>query len=156
MAACRGRKRWAACPGRKRRVAELKRSVPVLLRLNVLLDILANFTLFATDKKQRRVKIVCRYQQYDGANRIVQRVMAGAPKKGLIWHFQGSGKSLLMVFAAEKPRMQPSLRNPTVIIAVDRIDLDAEISATFHAADIPNLVKAETRGTGATAAPGQP
>ena len=126
-------------------LAELKRSVPALLRPNVLLDILANFTLFATDKKQRRLKIVCRYQQYDGANRIVQRVMAGAPKKGLIWHFQGSGKSLLMVFAAQKLRMQPSLRNPTVIIAVDRIDLDAQISATFHAADIPNLVKAETR-----------
>ncbi len=126
-------------------LAELKRSVPALLRPNVLLDILANFTLFATDKKQRRLKIVCRYQQYDGANRIVQRVLAGAPKKGLIWHFQGSGKSLLMVFAAQKLRMQPSLRNPTVIIAVDRIDLDAQISATFHAADIPNLVKAETR-----------
>ncbi len=50
-----------------------------------------------------------------------------------------------MVFAAQKLRMQPDLKNPTVIIAVDRIDLDAQISATFHASDIPNLVKAETR-----------
>jgi type I restriction enzyme R subunit len=41
--------------------------------------------------------------------------------------------------------MQPGLLNPTVIIAVDRIELDAQISATFHASDIPNLVKAETR-----------
>jgi type I restriction enzyme R subunit len=116
-----------------------------LVRPAVLLDILANFTLFATDKKKRRLKIVCRYQQYTAANRIVQRVLAGAPRQGLIWHFQGSGKSLLMVFAAQKLRMQPSLRNPTVIIAVDRIDLDVQISAAFHAADIPNLVKAETR-----------
>ncbi|MFO7632498.1 MAG: HsdR family type I site-specific deoxyribonuclease, partial [Caldilinea sp.] len=69
----------------------------------------------------------------------------GSPKKGLIWHFQGSGKSLLMVFAAQKLRMQPGLKNPTIIIAVDRIDLDVQISATFHATDIPNLVKAETR-----------
>ena len=115
-----------------------------LLRPNVVLDILANFTLFATDKKKRRLKIVCRYQQYEGANKIVQRVLAGAPKKGLIWHFQGSGKSLLMVFAAQKLRLQPALRNPTVLIVVDRIDLDAQISATFHASDIPNLVKAES------------
>jgi type I restriction enzyme R subunit len=58
-------------------------------------------------------------------------VVAGQPKKGLIWHFQGSGKSLLMVFAAQKMRLEVELRNPTVLIVVDRIDLDAQISATF-------------------------
>ncbi len=125
--------------------AGLKAAVHGLLRPAVLLDILAHFTLFATDKKKRRIKVVCRYQQYEGANLIVQRVVAGRPKKGLIWHFQGSGKSLLMVFAAQKLRQQPALRNPAVLIVVDRIDLDAQISATFHASDIPNLVKAETR-----------
>jgi type I restriction enzyme R subunit len=111
----------------------------------VVLDILAHFTLFATDKKKHRAKVVCRYQQYEAANLIVQRVLAGSPKKGLLWHFQGSGKSLLMVFAAQKLRMQPALGNPTVIIVVDRIDLDAQISSTFHASDVPNLVQAETR-----------
>ena len=124
---------------------DIRQAINGLLRPQVLLDILANFTLFATDQKKRRLKIVCRYQQYDAANRIVDRVLAGYPKKGLIWHFQGSGKSLLMVFAAQKLRMQRGLLNPTVIIAVDRIDLDAQIGATFHASDIPNLVKAETR-----------
>ena len=116
-----------------------------LLRPAVVLDILAHFTLFATDKKKRRIKVVCRYQQYEAANLIVQRVLAGKPRKGLIWHFQGSGKSLLMVFAAQKLRLQPELGNPTVIIVVDRIDLDTQISSTFHASDVPNLVKAETR-----------
>jgi type I restriction enzyme R subunit len=67
-----------------------------------------HFTLFATDKKKRRIKIVCRYQQYEAANLIVQRVLAGKPRKGLIWHFQGSGKSLLMVFAAQKLRCSRS------------------------------------------------
>jgi type I restriction enzyme R subunit len=123
----------------------IQQSVSSILRPHIILDILANFTLFATDKKKRRLKIVCRYQQYDGANKIVQRVLAGTPRKGLIWHFQGSGKSLLMVFAAQKMRMNPDLRNPTVLIIVDRIDLDVQISATFHASDIPNLVKAESR-----------
>jgi len=126
-------------------IKQLAESIPNLLRPNLLLDILANFTLFATDKKKRRLKIICRYQQYEGANKIVQRVLEGKTKKGLIWHFQGSGKSLLMVFAAQKLRMAGALRNPTVIIVVDRLDLDAQISATFHASDIPNLVKAETR-----------
>jgi type I restriction enzyme R subunit len=120
-------------------------AVTGLLRPAVVLDILANFTLFATDKKKRRIKIVCRYQQYEAVNLIVRRVLLGKPRKGLIWHFQGSGKSLLMVFAAQKLRLQPELGNPTVIIVVDRIDLDAQISSTFHASDVPNLVKAETR-----------
>ncbi|MET0793117.1 MAG: type I restriction endonuclease, partial [Polyangiaceae bacterium] len=126
-------------------LGEVKKAVHGLLQPRVLLDILANFTLFATDKKKRRLKIVARYQQFEGANLIVQRVLDGKPRKGLLWHFQGSGKSLLMVFAAQKLRMQRELGNPAVIIVVDRIDLDAQISATFHASDIPNLVKAETR-----------
>lgn len=126
-------------------LGEVQRSVRSLFQPAVLLDILANFTLFATDSKKRRVKIICRYQQYEGANKIVERVLAGKPRKGLLWHFQGSGKSLLMVFAAQKLRTQPVLKNPTVLIIVDRIDLDAQISATFHSSDIPNLVKADSR-----------
>ena len=126
-------------------LSQLAATIPSLLRPNVILDILAHFSIFATDKQKRRHKIVCRYQQYEGGNLIVQRVLAGYPRKGLIWHFQGSGKSLLMVFAAQKMRLQAALRNPTVLIVVDRLDLDAQISATFHASDIPNLVKAETR-----------
>lgn len=126
-------------------LAGLQAAVTGLLKPAVLLDILNHFTLFATDKKKRRIKVVCRYQQYEAVNLIVQRVVAGKPRKGLIWHFQGSGKSLLMVFAAQKLRLQTALGNPTVIIVVDRIDLDAQISSTFHASDVPNLVKAETR-----------
>ena len=76
---------------------------------------------------------------------MVDRVVKGQPKKGLIWHFQGSGKSLLMVFAAQKLRMHKALKNPTVMIVVDRIDLDTQITATFNAADIPNMVGATTR-----------
>lgn len=132
----------AAAPGT---LAGVKAAVTGLLTPKVVLDILAHFTLYATDKKKRRIKVVCRYQQYEAVNLIVARVLAGHPRKGLIWHFQGSGKSLLMVFAAQKLRLQPALGNPTVLIIVDRIDLDAQISSTFHASDVPNLVKAETR-----------
>jgi len=123
----------------------VQRAVRDMLRPEVVLDILQNFTLFATDKKHRRIKIICRYQQYEAANLMVARVVKGYPKKGLIWHFQGSGKSLLMVFAAQKLRMHRKLGNPTVMIVVDRIDLDTQITATFNAADIPNMVGATTR-----------
>lgn len=110
-----------------------------LLHPKRLLDILQNFVLYSTDKKKRRIKVVCRYQQYEGANKIVERVKEGRLKKGLIWHFQGSGKSLLMVFAAQKLRRMAELKSPTVIILVDRTDLDTQISGTFNAADVANV-----------------
>ena len=124
---------------------QIDNAVSSMLRPHILLDLLADFTAYATDKKKRRIKIIARYQQYDGVNKIVERVVAGHPKKGLIWHFQGSGKSLLMLFAARKLRLHPALKNPTVMIVVDRIDLDTQISSTFYAADTPNLVKADSR-----------
>jgi type I restriction enzyme R subunit len=123
----------------------VRSTVERLLRPGVVLDILQNFTLFATDKKHRRIKVICRYQQYETTNKIVARVVAGYPKKGLIWHFQGSGKSLLMVFASQKLRMHPRLGNPTVMIVVDRIDLDTQITATFNAADVANMVGVSDR-----------
>jgi type I restriction enzyme R subunit len=126
-------------------LADVRRTVASMLRPKVVLDILQSFTVFATDKKHRRIKIICRYQQYFTTNQIVERVVKGYPKKGLIWHFQGSGKTLLMVFAAQKLRLHPQLGNPTVIIVVDRIDLDTQITATFNAADVPNMVGVATR-----------
>jgi type I restriction enzyme R subunit len=126
-------------------LADVRKTVDSLMRPGVVLDILQNFTLFATDKKHRRIKVICRYQQYETTNKMIARVVAGYPKKGLIWHFQGSGKSLLMVFAAQKLRMHPRLGNPTVLIVVDRIDLDTQITATFNAADVPNMVGVSDR-----------
>ena len=116
-----------------------------MIKPDQIMDIFRFFTLFATDKKFRKYKVICRYQQYEGANCIVNRVLDGQPKKGLIWHFQGSGKSLLMVFAAQKLRMMPELKSPTVAIVLDRIDLDMQMTATFDASDVPNLVKAEDK-----------
>ncbi|HHA2607231.1 type I restriction endonuclease subunit R [Stenotrophomonas maltophilia] len=131
--------------GQHHPLKSLKLSAESMLRPHVVLDILGSFTLFATNRKKQRIKIICRYQQFEAANKIVERVLAGYPRKGLIWHFQGSGKSLLMVFAAQKLRMHAGLKNPTVLIVVDRIDLDSQITGTFIGADIPNLEKADSR-----------
>lgn len=126
-------------------LADVQTSLSDMITPQKVMDIFQFFTMFATDKKYRKYKIICRYQQYEGANLIVERVLAGYPKKGLIWHFQGSGKSLLMVFAAQKLRMMPELKNPTVVIVDDRIDLETQITATFNASDIPNLASASTK-----------
>lgn len=120
-------------------LGEIGKELSDLLHPKRLLDILQNFSLFTTNKKKQRIKIIPRYQQYEGANKIVERVKEGRVKKGLIWHFQGSGKSLLMVFAAQKLRREPELKSPTVIVLVDRTDLDTQISGTFNASDVPNV-----------------
>lgn len=120
-------------------LGEVGKELADLLSPARLLDIMQNFSLFSTNKQKRRIKIIPRFQQYEGANKIVERVKEGKVKKGLIWHFQGSGKSFLMVFAAQKLRKSPELKSPTVVVLVDRIDLDTQISGIFDAADVSNV-----------------
>ena len=115
-----------------------------LLAPERVLDIYRYYTVFTGGSGGRKIKIVCRYQQYLGGEAIVQRVLgtyrAGSgPRKGLIWHFQGSGKSWLMVFAAQKLRRQNELKAPTVVIVDDRIDLEDQITGDFTRAEIPNV-----------------
>ncbi|MFG1847184.1 type I restriction endonuclease subunit R [Micromonospora carbonacea] len=126
-------------------LAAVREAVKGVLNPAAVLDFLRFFTVFATDKKHRKIKIIARFQQFQATNLIVGRVLHGQVKQGLIWHFQGSGKSLLMVFTAQKLRATAGLTNPTVIIVVDRIDLDTQITGTFNASDVPNLVSTDSR-----------
>jgi type I restriction enzyme, R subunit len=109
-----------------------------------LLDLLAHFTVFETDPETgRKIKKVCRYHQFHAVNKAVQRVAQGEHRKGLIWHTQGSGKSLTMVFLALKLKTHltldaPTLANPNILVLTDRIDLDNQISKTFVACGLPN------------------
>ena len=120
-------------------LGEVGKELTNLLSPERLLDIMCNFSLFTSNGKKQRIKIIPRFQQYEGANKIVQRVIDGQIKKGLIWHFQGSGKSLLMVFAAQKLRREAALKSPTVIVLVDRTDLDTQITGIFSASDVANV-----------------
>lgn len=126
-------------------LAAVQEAVGGVLTPAAVLDFLRFFTVFATDSKHRKIKIIARYQQFQAANLIVDRALLGQVKQGLVWHFQGSGKSLLMVFTALKLRAMAGLTNPTVLIVVDRLDLDTQITATFHAADVPGLVSTDSR-----------
>ena len=126
--------------------------VPVrgLLRLAPchVLDVLQHFVVFET-KKGRTIKKVARYQQFEAVNDILDRVLSlvGKPvtaqdRTGLVWHTQGSGKSLTMVFAAYKLTRSATLDNPTVLIVVDRRDLKTQIADDFDACDFPGVRKA--------------
>ncbi|MDI5979272.1 type I restriction endonuclease subunit R [Amycolatopsis magusensis] len=126
-------------------LATVREAVDGVLNPGAVLEFLQYFTVFATDKNHRKIKIVARFQQFQASNLIVDRVLHGRVKQGLIWHFQGSGKSLLMVFTALKLRATAGLTNPTVLIVVDRIDLDTQITATFNASEVPNLVSTDSR-----------
>ena len=121
-----------------------------LLRLKPahLLDFLQHFVVFET-KKGTTTKKIARYQQFEAVNELVDRTvsLAGKPvqaqdRTGLIWHTQGSGKSLTMIFAGQKLRRHPALDNPTVLIVVDRRDLKTQLSDDFDACDYPNVEKA--------------
>lgn len=125
---------------------ELDMSLYALLLPERLLDMIQNFMVFEHDPKTKHItKKICRYQQYRAANKIVDRVVEGQKKKGLIWHTQGSGKSLTMFFTAWKLRFAKELKNPKVFILVDRIDLDDQIYGTFVNCGGKNVIRATSR-----------
>lgn len=142
---------WFADENRNHGMLEdVKYNFKHLLSPERVIDIYRYYTVFSANSSGHKIKIVCRYQQYLGGEAIVQRVLntfrAGeGPKKGLIWHFQGSGKSWLMVFAAQKLRKQNELKAPTVVIVDDRIDLEDQITGDFTRAEIPNIESAKDK-----------
>ena len=128
----------------------LETPVNGLLRLKPahVLDFLQHFVVFETKRGKTRKKIA-RYHQFEAVNELVDRTveLVGQPvaaqdRTGLIWHTQGSGKTLTMVFAGQKLRRHPALDNPTVLIVVDRRDLKTQLSDDFDACDYPNVEKA--------------
>lgn len=118
---------------------QLEMTLTSLLEKERLLDIIKNFIIFE-QTKDGRIKKMARYQQLRATNKIVERVQEGQKKRGLIWHTQGSGKSLTMFFTAWKLRFDKSLKNPKVFVLVDRIDLDNQIYDSFINAGGKNVI----------------
>ena len=103
-----------------------------LLRPERLLEIAFRFVVFdGGDKK------VARYQQYFAVHDIMERVLEfdpdGARKGGVVWHTQGSGKSLTMVMLAKAIALCDDIPNPRVVLVTDRVDLDDQIKGNFKA-----------------------
>ncbi len=104
-----------------------------MLNKEILIDILKHFTLFMEIKKGVEVKVVARYNQYRAVGKIIRGLREGntpMEKGGVVWHTQGSGKSLTMVFLIRKLRSQDDLKDLKVIFIVDRLDLEEQLSET--------------------------
>lgn len=105
-----------------------------------LLDIIQNFIVFERDDKDdtKFVKKVAAYHQYWVVNKSLQSTLRasgeqGDQRAGVVWHTQGSGKSLSMVFYTGKMMRSRELSNPTVVVVTDRNDLDGQLFGTFSA-----------------------
>ncbi len=119
-----------------------------LLEPGRLLDLIAHYVVFEKTESGT-IKKICRYQQFRAVNRIVERVLDGKHRQGLIWHTQGSGKSLTMVFAALKLKthrtiQSEALTNPNILVLTDRVDLHTQISGTFVACGLQNPTPVES------------
>ena len=104
-----------------------------MLNKEILIDLLKHFTLFIEIKKGVEVKIVARYNQYRAVGKIIKNYREGKTpmeKSGVVWHTQGSGKSLTMVFLIRKLRSLDDLKDLKIIFIVDRIDLEVQLSET--------------------------
>lgn len=100
------------------------------------LELVTHYVLFET-RDGKTLKKLPRYQQWRAVRKTVQRLTATKPMGGVIWHTQGSGKSLTMALLARLLRAESNgLDNPTVLVLTDRRDLDKQIFDTFHAVGI--------------------
>ena len=122
----------------KAAISEQERLIAGLLAPAHLLDVVQHFMLFMQTSGQT-IKTVCRYQQYRAVNRAIARLKTGQTRLqhgehdqrgGIIWHTQGSGKSLTMVFLVRKMRADAELRRFKVIVVTDRKDLQGQLSVT--------------------------
>ncbi|MBQ8968277.1 MAG: HsdR family type I site-specific deoxyribonuclease [Bacteroidaceae bacterium] len=116
---------------------QMKFGIIGLLQPERVLDFLQHFIVFERED-EKIIKKVARYQQLRAANKIVERVAHTDKKQGVIWHTQGSGKSLTMLYTAYKLRREMSLNDPTIYIVVDRKELKDQMGDTFLDCVFPN------------------
>lgn len=108
------------------------------------LDLIQNFILFEP-VDGRLIKKVARYQQYRAVNKVIERLKGGTTRKeksGVVWHTQGSGKSLTMVMLAVKMRRDPELQQYKLVFVTDRTQLDSQLSSTFRDAQSETVYNA--------------
>jgi putative type I restriction enzyme HindVIIP R protein len=115
---------------------ELQSLLNGLMQPEDLLDYIRYFVLFERDSSGKTIKKIAAYHQYYGVNEAVDSTLFATSEKGdrrigVMWHTQGSGKSISMLFYAGKLLAQPELKNPTIVVVTDRNDLDGQLFQTF-------------------------
>ncbi len=139
---------WKSIDGKTdaaKNISQIETVINGMLNKKTLLDLIQNFIVFEKTKKEdaitkitqvETIKKVAAYHQYYAVNKAIESVIKASSEKGdhkggVIWHTQGSGKSLSMVFTAAK--IVKSLNNPTILVITDRNDLDGQLFDTFAA-----------------------
>lgn len=123
---------WKLEDAKERKLNAQQALVEGMLHPEQLLDITKNFTLFM-GAAGKQVKVICRYQQYRAVNKILARMHqgeTGLERSGVVWHTQGSGKSLTMVFLVRKLRTDKALHQYKVLMVNDRRDLEDQLGRT--------------------------
>lgn len=115
---------------------ELQSLLNGLMKPEDLLDYIRYFVLFERNSSGKTIKKIAAYHQYYGVNEAVASTIRATSEKGdhrigVMWHTQGSGKSISMLFYAGKLLAQPELKNPTIVVVTDRNDLDGQLFQTF-------------------------
>jgi type I restriction enzyme, R subunit len=113
-----------------------QRLVAGMLDRDNLLEIITNFTLFSTNDKGETIKIVGRYQQFRAVKKAIDRLITKTTpreRSGIIWHTQGSGKSLTMMFMVRAMYRHPNLSQWKVVFVTDRTQLETQLSETGQA-----------------------
>lgn len=109
-----------------RQVTKQDRDIISLFEKERFLELIKDFIIFEAGKKK-----ICRYQQYFAVKAMLERIKHDK-KGGVVWHTQGSGKSITMVYITKKLMEDKEIENPQVVIATDRVDLDKQIHKTFN------------------------
>ena len=117
-----------------------------LLEPRNLLDVMRNFVVFDSEGG-RKVRKLTRYRQFIAVNEAMRRIRRArkpSARGGIVWHTQGSGKSLTMLWLALKLRRDESQRQPTVVVVTDRTKLDRQIAGVFETCGFPNPERADS------------
>lgn len=109
-----------------RQVTKQDRDIISLFEEERFLELIKDFIIFEAGKKK-----ICRYQQYFAVKAMLERIKHDK-KGGVVWHTQGSGKSITMVYITKKLMEDKEIQNPQVVIVTDRVDLDKQIHKTFN------------------------
>ncbi len=108
------------------------------------INTLKSYIVFMTVDEELQ-KYILKQHQRRAIAKIIRRVLEEKKKKGLIWHTQGAYKSLTMIVSADELRKMPELENPTILVVVDRLELEHQIYQNFQAYGYPNLIRAESK-----------
>ncbi len=117
---------------------EQEQLIQGMLPPETLLDIVRHYNVYMETGAGQKIKVLCRYQQYRACSKIVERLKQGktpTDRSGVVWHTQGSGKSLTMVFVIRKIRTDEELKDYKVLLVNDRIDLENQLGKTAKLAE---------------------